>query len=253
MRRRTRRNKNPSVGGPLWNPLFHPTRPAASPRRPTVKVNAAPEVQGTACAPHRSQLERRVPVVPSWCCGPELHVSSEVPALPLGAGTATAQTLGARSARWKLILSILILATPRRQTRRSSGMFDSDRGSNGEWSQPCVCYGGFFSTFLKRGLVFWFFLPSFFSCWVFFFLSPYKFYWGSSWADTAEEHSLLTEEQWLYKSFHVLQPEPFSPEQTKSSAIMTVFIVLIKSSTSILHHPAEQLIIHKWQQHLWYF
>lgn len=157
MRRRTRRNKNPSVGGPLWNPLFHPTRPAASPRRPTVKVNAAPEVQGTACAPHRSQLERRVPVVPSWCCGPELHVSSEVPAPPLGAGTATAQTLGARSARWKLILSILILATPRRQTRRSSGMFDSDRGSNGEWSQPCVCYGGFFSAFLKRGLVFIFF------------------------------------------------------------------------------------------------
>lgn len=59
-RRRTRRNKNPSVGGPLWNPPSPPTRPAASPNRPTVKVNPAPEVQGTACAPHHSQLEPRV-------------------------------------------------------------------------------------------------------------------------------------------------------------------------------------------------
>lgn len=95
-----------------------------------------------ACAPQHSQLEPRVVLV-AWSCVGALS------SLHLG-------STRARSARWKLILSILILATPRRQTRRSSGMFDSDRGSNGEWSQPCVCFGGCFSTFLKRSLVFCF-------------------------------------------------------------------------------------------------
>lgn len=34
---------------------------------------------------------------------------------------------------------------------------------------------------------------------------------------------------------------------------MTVFVGVIKSSTSELHHPAELLIIDEWQQYFWYF
>lgn len=78
MRRRMRRNKNQSVGDPLWNLLFHPTRPAVYPKRLLVKVNQEPEVHGTTCQiPHHYQMEQKVHLVHS-CSGMEVHVKSDV-------------------------------------------------------------------------------------------------------------------------------------------------------------------------------
>lgn len=78
MRRRMRRNKNQSVGDPLWNLLFHQTHLAVYLKHLIVKVNQEPEVHGTTCQiPHHYQMEQKVHLVHS-CSGMEVHVNSDV-------------------------------------------------------------------------------------------------------------------------------------------------------------------------------
>lgn len=125
-------------------------------------------MRGSTCQiPHRYQTEQKVHLVHSRS-GVAVHVNTDGTQRVCVTIAATAVLAAALkpfvtrqcasdirkyifgtdfSSTTKLMLSILVLATPRRQTRRSSGMFDSDRGSNGE---SCVCFGGFFSTFSKE-------------------------------------------------------------------------------------------------------
>lgn len=78
MRRRMRRNRNRSVADPLWNLLFHRTRPAVYPKRQIAKVNREPGVHGTTCQiPHHYQMEQKVHLAHS-CSGMEVHVNSDV-------------------------------------------------------------------------------------------------------------------------------------------------------------------------------
>lgn len=110
-------------------------------------------MHGSTCQiPHRYQTEQKVHLVHP-CSGVAVHVNADGTQRVRMKTAATAVLAAALKpfvtrqcandirkhvfgtdfySTNKLMLSILVLATPRRQTRRSSGMFDSDRGSNGE-------------------------------------------------------------------------------------------------------------------------